>query len=644
MDRLVDMVSIGDSVLLKIELITEAKVELSTDQGMTWTEVCGRGPWMGKFASVDGAIYSMVCGREVFVFGARPSGGICGFSSTDQGKTWSELPGLCLPGELKEFAMCSDHECSMFIAGGAIGTNASRVVWRSNDRGRSWRPVCVDAPFGISTGAKMCSTQEGWLVLIGRSDASPDTWVSRDHGARWQKVGGVLPVRNKDVPFAIAPRIGGGIWVFGQPSFDASVRRLRLHREFCMFETRDFSEYVCTQEYIPLTRSSREINDVHLYQTPSFTFLISGRQIFRRNINAEWHALPLCPSHIAALSGDVTQYPLETDVLGMNQIHKAAIYDQPSVIDAYVRYGVDIWGKDRSDRTALFLAASFGSGASVRSLLATRPSSSIVSMPIGKLKLTALHMAVSIGSLEIIDMLLTAGADVNARAAMPTTGPMCTYVAAGERITEANVTPLQICIASAELCDKDCEVDLVGIYRVLRAAGGIADFPLHRAAAAVMCNDKSHIQYAMLREILRDEAARIDHPNAVKECAVAYCLEYTAAIDEFSAAGANFAAYRIGSDSIVAHATRRRLFDSAKHLILRGALGDSASTFTFSTDEIDQIAAFRPENTQDAVDAISRLSSNPNNLSICILAGRRAQALHPPTFELLKTKVPAIFV
>lgn len=116
--------------------------------------------------------------------------------ATEDGEHWKELPGDKMPRALPNEGAFAASGTALALCGNgniyfATGVGAARV-FRSGDRGRSWKAVTTPMPFGPSSGifSLACQGRGEAVVAVGGDYKQPAqarrvAIYSRDGGATW---------------------------------------------------------------------------------------------------------------------------------------------------------------------------------------------------------------------------------------------------------------------------------------------------------------------------------------------------------------------------------------------------------------------------------------------------------------------------
>lgn len=189
----------------------------SPDRGATWTKV-GDAQWPARayFQAVTLGRRTYVMGGQNFKFGAAcpPGAPFCSdffddvWSSRDLSTWVQETPKAGWVGRAGLSAV--SHRGALFVLGGSANDDAAIVggppqrkyfndVWRSTDRGKTWKQLTSAAEWAPRAGASVVA-RGGWIYLFGGEEgftcndpSKPcppyfnDVWRSRN-GVTWQQV------------------------------------------------------------------------------------------------------------------------------------------------------------------------------------------------------------------------------------------------------------------------------------------------------------------------------------------------------------------------------------------------------------------------------------------------------------------------
>jgi photosystem II stability/assembly factor-like uncharacterized protein len=178
------------AVVLSIGSGEDSRVYRTADGGRTWTET---------FRNTDPAAFydclTFLDERHGLALSDPVDGRFRILSTADAGRTWSVLPAAGMPAALPgEFAFAASGTC-LVSAGGrayfATGGGATARVFRSDDRGRTWRVTDTPVPSGPSAGIySLAFRDRDHGVAVGGDYATPNAApdaaaVTRDGGRTW---------------------------------------------------------------------------------------------------------------------------------------------------------------------------------------------------------------------------------------------------------------------------------------------------------------------------------------------------------------------------------------------------------------------------------------------------------------------------
>jgi photosystem II stability/assembly factor-like uncharacterized protein len=186
------------AVVLSIGPGAESRVYRTDDGGRTWAET---------FRNDDErAFYDCLAffdRRNGLALSDPVDGRFRILSTSDGGGSWQVLPGDGMPAALAgEFAFAASGTCLVTADHGpgrawfATGGGAESRVFRTDDRGRTWRVTATPVPSGPSAGIYSLAFRDPWHgIALGGDYAAPTSApegaaVSRDGGRTWTVAAG----------------------------------------------------------------------------------------------------------------------------------------------------------------------------------------------------------------------------------------------------------------------------------------------------------------------------------------------------------------------------------------------------------------------------------------------------------------------
>ena len=170
----------------ELVLTTDRGIMRSTDDGITWNLVLERGSVGGISESPDGVLRALSSGEIL--------------SSSDRGATWTTTPLTAPPILYGSWSQLETPDDRTFIL---TSHNALPEIARSTDAGATW-----------DTTTFTCN--RGWFQLFDERDrgmyiaSQCGIFMSRDHGARWEKLSDALGSR-----YGVMLAHSGGALFFG---------------------------------------------------------------------------------------------------------------------------------------------------------------------------------------------------------------------------------------------------------------------------------------------------------------------------------------------------------------------------------------------------------------------------------------------
>jgi photosystem II stability/assembly factor-like uncharacterized protein len=202
-----------NAVILSVGSGEDSRVYATSDGGAHWTET---------FRNTDPAAFYDCMAFFDRKHGLALSDPVDGkfriVSTSDGGRSWSVLPTAGMPAALDgEFAFAASGTCLSAVPGRsawfATGGGASARVFRTNDRGRTWKVSDTAIPSGPSAGIYSVvfrDPQHG--IAVGGDFAVPQTAPdnaarSSDGGRTWTLAAGVPGEYRSGAAWTILPTV-----------------------------------------------------------------------------------------------------------------------------------------------------------------------------------------------------------------------------------------------------------------------------------------------------------------------------------------------------------------------------------------------------------------------------------------------------